>query len=403
MEKNPLLNSVDKDYVSRIYRRLHEYPELGFELPRTLALVRAELAAMGIAFTEEYGQSSIVATINPGRSYTIGIRADMDALPITEANDIPYKSKIAGQMHACGHDGHTAVLLGTAKLLLEQGDRLACTVKLLFQPCEEGLLSGAYLMVEDDVMADIDLVIGMHVETDLFSGQVGVCPEFSMAASRSLKVTFTGRSSHTSQPEKGSDALAMAVKTYSEVQLLLNREISPLERYFCSFNKLVAGTTQNVTAAQAELLGTLRSLSLEVDRHIIKRIRQIADYQASSTGGSAEVWSDLKCLPVYNDPEISASWQKSAAKVVGEENVHLIPLRLSSEDFSQFQRKSPGILWRLGVKNAAIASGNVHNPDFLLDEAALPYGCAVFVQFVLDHMDGHLTPPVKSELEEWMD
>ncbi len=341
--------------------------------------------------------------INFGCEFTIGIRADMDALPITEANDIPYKSKLAGQMHACGHDVHTAVLLATGKLLQEMKDELDCTVKLLFQPSEEGLTSGAYLMVEDDVMAGIDLVIGLHVETSLATGQVGVCPGFSQAASRSLKLTFQGQPSHASQPQKGADALAMAIKTYNEVQLLLNREISPLDQYFCSFNKLTAGTTQNVTAARAELLGTVRSFNLAVDRHIIQRIRQIAEFQARSTGGSAEVWSDLKCLPVYNDPELAASWQKSAAKVVGADQVHLLPLRLSSEDFSQYQRKSPGLLWRLGVKNAKIKSGNVHNADFLADEAALAYGCAVFVQFVLDHMDGHLRPPVQAELEGWLD
>ncbi|MDW7656650.1 MAG: M20 family metallopeptidase [Bacillota bacterium] len=397
--------SVDQAYMQSIYRELHQYPELAFDLPRTLSLVRRELDRFKIPYTEQYGQSSIVATINEeNNDFTIGIRADMDALAITEQNDVSYKSRINGQMHACGHDAHTAVLLGTAKALQQLKDTLSCRVRLLFQPSEEGVESGAYLMVEGGVMDGIDSVIALHVDTTLETGTVGVCPGLSQAASRTFRIRFTGRPSHTSQPHKGSDALAMAVKTYNELQLVLSRELNPLESYFCSFNKLTAGTTQNVTAASAEMLGTARTLSVAVDRHILKRIGQIARQAADATGGTAEIWTSLKCLPVYNDLILSDSWRKSAVKVVGAEQVKTVPLRLSSEDFSQYLRKTPGLLFRLGVVNRIKhATGEPHNSNFLIDDDALSVGCAVFVQFVLDQMHSRTASAVQPDMEKWLE
>ncbi len=213
---------ADKDYIINLRRELHEYPEVGFELPRTLALVRRELERIGVEYSEEYGESSIVATINPEKKkFTIGIRADMDALPINEKNDIPYKSKIEGKMHACGHDAHTAMLLGTAKALFDMRERIDCRVKLLFQPSEEGIRSGAEEMVSHGVMDDIDVIVGMHVENWLESGNVGVCKGASMASSRNIKLEFFGRTAHATLPQTGHDALAAAVSAYNGIQTML--------------------------------------------------------------------------------------------------------------------------------------------------------------------------------------
>ena len=165
------LDLVDQEYIVKIRRELHEYPELEFDLPRTVALVKRELDSFGIEYTEKYGKSSIVATLNPEKShFTIGIRADMDALPIKEATDLPFKSKIDGQMHACGHDAHTAILLDTCRRLCEMKDKIDCRVKFIFQAAEEYPPSGARLMVADGVMDDIDCVIGLHVNTDYEAG-----------------------------------------------------------------------------------------------------------------------------------------------------------------------------------------------------------------------------------------
>ena len=382
--------SVDKPYIIALRRELHQFPELAFDLPKTIALVKRELDAIGVAYTEKYGKSSVVATINGERSnFTIGIRADMDALPVQETNDIPYRSSYAGKMHACGHDAHTAMLLGTAKALNSIRDRIGCRVKLLFQPSEEGVDSGAELMVNDGVMDDIDIIIGQHVENKLAAGTVGVCRGMSQAASRTVKIEFFGKAAHGTLPQTGVDALAMAVRCYMNIQMMLAREMDPFARYVCSFGKLHAGEAQNVLADHAELLGTIRTYDMQVDGFILSRIEAIARHAAQEVGGRAEVGSSMKCFPVFNDYVLSDCLVKAAEKVVGQENIAGMTIKMSSEDFSQYLTRKPGVFFRLGTMNREKGCfGLPHNNDFQIDEEALAIGSQVCVQFVLDNMGG---------------
>ena len=381
---------ADKDYIISLRREIHEYPEIGFDLPKTLAVVKRELGKMGIPYTEEYGKSSVVATINPDKKdFTIGIRADMDALLIEEKTDLPYKSKIKGQMHACGHDAHTAMLLGTAKALKAMEDKISCRVKFLFQPSEEGKQSGAELMVADGVMDDIDIIIGQHIENWLDVGTVGVCKGASMASSRTVKIEFFGKTAHATLPHSGIDALAAAVKTYNDIQFMLTREMDPFDRYVCSVGKLSAGTTQNVIADYAEMLISVRAYKNEVDEHIAKRIEQIAKNAADELGATVKIDSVLKSYVVYNNPYISELLLSSAAKVVGADNIAEMPVKMSSEDFSQYLTKKPGVFLRLGTKNEEKGCITLpHNNDFLIDEDAFVLGSDTCVQFVLDNMNG---------------
>ena len=381
---------ADKEYIIAIRRELHEYPEVGFDLPKTIAVVKRELDKLGIEYTEEYGKSSVVATINPDKKdFTIGIRADMDALLIQEKTDLPFKSKIDGQMHACGHDAHTAMLLGTAKALKAMEDKISCRVKLLFQPSEEGQQSGAELMVADGVMDDIDVIIGQHIENWLDVGTVGVCKGASMASSRTVKIQFFGKTAHATLPHSGIDALAAAVKTYNDIQFMLTREINPFDRYVCSVGKLSAGTTQNVIADYAEMLISVRAYKNEVDEHIAKRIDQIAKNAADELSAKVEIESDLKCFVVYNNPYISELLLSSAGKIVGADNIAEMPVKMSSEDFSQYLTKKPGVFMRLGTRNEKKGCTTLpHNNDFLIDEDAFVYGSDTCVQFVLDNMNG---------------
>ncbi len=382
--------NIDKEYIISIRREIHQYPEVDFDLPKTIALVKRELDKMGIPYTEKYGKSSVVATINPEKDdFTIGIRADMDALLINEKTAVPFKSKIEGKMHACGHDAHTAMLLGTAKALNEMESEINCRVKLLFQPSEEGKESGAEYMVADGVMDDIDIIIGQHIENWLDVGTVGVCKGASMASSRTIKIEFFGRTAHATLPHSGIDTLAAAVKTYNNIQFMLTREINPFDRYVCSVGKLSAGTTQNVIADYAEMLISVRAYSSEVDEHIAKRIEQIAQNAANELGAEVKVDSQLKCYVVYNDPHISDLVLSSAAKVVGKEKLADMPVKMSSEDFSQYLTKKPGVFFRLGTRNKEKDITTLpHNNDFNIDESALPIGSQVCVQFVLDNMNG---------------
>lgn len=379
---------ADKEYIINLRREIHEYPEIGFDLTKTIALVKRELDKLGIEYTEKYGESSVVAIINPKNThFTIGIRADMDALLIEEKTDLPFKSKTKGQMHACGHDAHTAMLLGTAKALKEMEDKISCRVMLVFQPSEEGIRSGAEVLVKGGLMDEIDVIIGLHVENWLQSGKIGVCFGSSMASSRTFRVDFKGRTAHATLPQTGADALAAAVRTYNNIQYMLGREINPFSKYICSVGKLCGGTSQNIVADHAYMLGTIRTFSMELDDFIIKRIEEIAKNTASETGVEAILETSLKAFVVYNNPYISQLVLESAKKVAQE--IQEMPEKLSSEDFSHYLTKKPGVFFRLGTRNEEKGCITLpHNNDFMIDEDALPVGTDTCVQFVLDNMNG---------------
>lgn len=378
---------ADKNYILNLRHEIHEYPEIGFDLPKTISLVKRELDALGIEYTESYGESSVVAVINPNNTnFTIGIRADMDALLIDEKTDLTFKSKIEGQMHACGHDAHTAMLLGTAKALKSMEDKLACRVMLVFQPSEEGIRSGARELVNGGLMDEIDVIIGLHVENWLESGKIGVCAGSSMASSRSFRLDFNGKSAHATLPQTGADALAAAVRTYNNIQYMLGREIDPFKNYVCSIGKLSGGTSQNIVADHAFMLGTIRTFDMELDNFIIKRIEEIAKNTASETGVEAVLDTSLKAFVVYNNPYISQLVLESAKKVALE--IQEMPKKLSSEDFSQYLLKKPGVFIRLGTRNAEKGCITLpHNNDFMIDEDAFEIGTDTCVQFVIDNMN----------------
>ena len=373
MDRSEIVALSDEAYIVRIRRQLHMYPELEFDLPNTLALVRSELAQLGIPFTEKYGRSSIVGYINPAHNgFTLGIRADMDALPLQEKTGLPYASCIDGRMHACGHDAHTAMLLGAAKALKTIEDRLPCRVLLVFQACEEGQYTGAKLMVEDGLMEEIDAICGLHVETSMETGCIGACSGAAMATSHPIIIEFFGRTSHASKPQQGVDALAMAVRCYMDLQMLLAHERDPLadECVLC-IGSLHAGTTTN--------------FDMEFDERMLRRIRALAEHIALDAGGTAKVTDRIKAPVLYNDPQQCERLLASPRKIVGAENIRPVPRRISSEDFAFYAQKKPAVFFRLGIGNEAFGSTvGGHRNDFRVDEAALPTGSAVFVQFALD-------------------
>ncbi|MBE6650643.1 MAG: amidohydrolase [Ruminococcaceae bacterium] len=378
---------ADKDYIISLRREIHEYPEIGFDLPKTIAIVKRELDALGIEYTEKYGESSVVAILNPKGKFTIGIRADMDALLIDEKTDLPFKSKIKGQMHACGHDAHTAMLLGTAKALKSMEDTLTCRVMLVFQPSEEGIRSGAAELVEGGLMEEIDVIIGMHIENWLDSGKIGVCAGSSMASSRNFRLDFHGKTAHATLPHTGADALAAAIRTYNNIQYMLSREINPFSKYVCSIGRLEGGTTQNVVADRAFMLGTIRTFDMELDAFLIRRIEEIAKNTAGETGVEAVLDTSLKAFVVYNNPYISSLILKSAEKT--SKGIQKMPEKLSSEDFSQYLTKKPGAFIRLGTRNPEKGCTTLpHNNDFMIDEDAFAIGSDTCIQFVLDNMNG---------------
>ena len=384
------LKFIDKEYVLNIRHELHMYPEVGFDLPKTTALIRRELDAMGIPYVETYGESSIVGFINPDcKGFSIALRADTDALPLTEKTDLPYASRHEGKMHACGHDAHTAMLLGAAKALKRVEGELRCKVVLIFQACEEGQFSGAKKMVADGVMDLADIVLGMHVENWLESGTMGICPGRAMAASHPLHIEFFGKTAHATLPHTGVNALAMAVETYNGIQTFLATQMDPFEQYSCSVGQLEGGTTVNVVPDYAQMKISLRTYDTKVESHIVSNIRAIAENAATRRGGTIAFHEEAKALPLVNHPVVTEKALAVLAKVVGQDNVVTMPIKLSSEDFSFYLSKKPGVFIRLGTRNAAKGCTTLpHNNDFLIDEDALELGCKTFVQFVSDYMDG---------------
>lgn len=387
------LAPICQEELVRIRRELHQHPELGWALDRTAALVRRELDAIGVDYeADRYGRNTIVATINPQKdAFTIGIRADMDALPIMENNhDKPYRSQNDGVMHACGHDAHTAMLLGTAKALYAIRDQLACRVKLIFQPCEESRPSGARTMCEHGVMEGIDCIIMCHVncvdETHVISSNPGATNSSSVA----FTITLGGKAVHVASPHAGIDALAAGVKVYNGIQLLVSREVDPFDTCVLSVTSMQAGEGVAANADRCVLRGSIRCLRDETMAWAQKRLEELVRLTAeqSRTTWSLE-WSGEPLPSAHNDPAMYEAFVASARKVVGDRRVILLAPSPGAEDFAYYEKERPGLLFGLGMRNEQKGCCHpAHNKDWDIDEDALETGVKVFVQFVLDHMDG---------------
>lgn len=380
-----------ESFVINARRALHEYPEIGFDLDRTLAFLRGELDKMGVEYTESYGRSSLVATINPEKTgFTIGIRADMDALPITERNDIPFKSKIDGQMHACGHDAHTAMALDACRRLAEMRDKLNCRVKFIFQAAEEFPPSGAMLMVGDGLMEDIDVVIALHVTVSASAGEILLSPGPRNATSDGFHLEFYGKAAHAANQHTGVDAIMMAVKAYTEIEFMIAKEVKATNPVVFNVGAFNGGTANNIVCDHCSLYCTLRTHEASDAEYLIGKIKRIIQNIAEVSGGRAEFIHDKHYPTVINDERITELVRESAVKVVGEKNVLPHKTRgMGGEDFAYMLSEKPGCMFYLGIANKELGyTASVHKDNFMIDESALSVGSDIFVQFVLDHMNG---------------
>lgn len=385
--------TVDQQELVRIRRQLHMYPELKWELTKTVSLVKEELNKIGIPYTVgQYGENTVVAEINGDKTdFTIGIRADMDALPIQENNqDKPYRSRTDGVMHACGHDAHTAMLIGTAKALWDIRDQLNCRVRLLFQPCEEGRPSGAKVMCSHGVMKDIDCIIMCHVNCQDDVHVISTSPTVTNCSSVAFKIRLGGRSAHVATPHAGIDALAAGVKVYNGIQQLISREVDPFDTCVMSVTTMQAGGTVSTNADSCLMEGSLRCLRDKTMAWARKRLEKLVRLTAEETGVTWEVsWSGEPLPCAHNDPAMYEAFVRSARKVVGAERVVYLQTSPGAEDFAYYEQEKPGLLFGLGMRNEAKgACYPAHTKDWDIDEDGLETGVRTFVQFVLDHMNG---------------
>ncbi len=377
-------------YVIDIRRELHKYPEIGYDLPKTLERVKGELNKMGLPFDEKYGESSIVATLNGEKSdFTIGMRADMDALPVAEKTKMPYKSKIKGQMHACGHDAHTAILLDTARRLAEIKEKINCRVKFIFQASEESAPSGASLMAKDGVMKDIDCIVALHCEPNHQAGTIALSSGPCNAISNGFYLEFYGRSAHAARQEMGIDAITMAVKVYNAIEFMIAKEFPAATSRVFNVGAIHGGKTNNVICSHTSMYCTLRTWDEETDAKAVKRIKEIISAVAKESGGKAKFIQSKYYPIVRNDNVVCEKMRAAAAAVIGEENIVPIKRTLGADDFSYFSNEKPGCLFRLGIKNEEKnCIYSLHQDRFNIDEDALKIGSDIFVQFVMDNMNG---------------
>ena len=379
-----------QSYVINARRQLHMYPEIGFDLERTLTFIKSELDKMGVEYTEKYGKSSLVATVNPEKTgFTIGIRADTDALPIQEENDIPFKSKLDGQMHACGHDSHTAMALDACRRINEMKDKINCRVKFIFQAAEEYPPSGAMLMARDGVMDDIDCIIALHVDTDRKAGEIAIRKGPRNATSDGFYLEFYGKTAHAASQEKGIDAIMMAVKAYTDIEFMIAKEIKAKDPIIFNVGSIHGGVANNIICDKCTMFCTLRTQKDENAEYILGKIKKIIASIADVSGGEAKFVTSKHYPIVMNNEIVADKIIEAAAKVIGKENIKDRPQGMGGEDFAYFAAEKPGCMFELGVRNEELGyTVGVHNGKFMLDENALSVGSDIFVQFVLDNQNG---------------
>jgi len=364
-------------------RDIHAHPELGFQETRTAGLVADRLTAFGLEVTRGVGRTGVVGTLRAGSGRrAIGLRADMDALPIDEANTFSHRSRNAGVMHACGHDGHTAMLLGAAAWLARTR-RFDGTVHFIFQPAEEGL-GGARAMVDDRLFERFpcEAIFGMHNRPSLAVGRFAVRAGPMMAGGAFFDIHVTGKGTHGARPEAGVDAALAAAQIAVSLQSIVARNIAPVETAVLSVTRLHAGDAYNVIPQTATLGGTVRAFSRDVMRGVESAMRRVATNTAAAFGASADVDFRELFAPTVNDPAEAEFAARICSELVGAENVdRQPPLIMASEDFSFMLERVPGCYLNIGNGDGA-GGCEVHNPGYDFNDAALPLGAAFYARLV---------------------
>lgn len=372
---NTLASSIFKEVVEN-RRHLHAHPELSMQEKETAAFICRYLDKMGIPykkFDAHYGVVALIEGMDAGKK-VVALRADMDALPITEESSRPYKSQKDGVMHACGHDVHMASLLGVAHVLNQVKDEFCGTVKLIFQPSEEMYPGGASMMIKDGVLQnpDVDSVIGQHVDPSIDSGKIGLKAGMAMASTDEVYITVKGKGGHAATPELITDPIVTAAQILTALQQIVSRKASPKTPTVLSFGRFIANGQMNIIPDEASLEGTIRTFDEKwrAEAHLL--IKNIAQSVAGALGACAEVNIKKGYPALYNNETLTQRCVKVAQEVLGAENVLEIDRRMTAEDFSYFAQLKPSCFYRLGVKSKNQNSkSNLHTATFDIDEEAL--------------------------------
>ena len=378
------------DWIVKIRRELHEHPELMYEEFRTSELIRRELDKLDIQYKHPIAETGVLASIGNGNGPCVALRADMDALPIHEETDVPFKSKIDGKMHACGHDCHVSMLLGAAKLLKNKESEINGTIKLLFQPAEEGG-AGGKLMREEGALEnpDVERIFGLHVWPQMPSGQIGSREGTFLAATSSLSLTVKGVGGHAAVPQLTKDPVLTSARIITNLQSIISRELDPLESGVVSITVINGGNASNVIPSEVKVKGTLRSLTMDGLKELQKRVKEIAEGIAQTHGCEAGVeYVGNDYPPTINDSEMWKFAKNIGIELLGDDNVSDLDAVMGGEDFAYYTEKVKGCFVVLGMNNPDIdATYSVHHPMFKADEDALHIGTALHTIFALKSLE----------------
>lgn len=363
--------------LTAIRRDIHQHPELSFQEHRTAALVADTLRSMGTPVDTNVGRTGVVGHLGTAGPI-VALRADMDALPIQELNDVDYASQVPGVMHACGHDVHTTCLLGAAMLLRDMD--LPGRVRLLFQPSEEGMddegKSGAMRMVEEGAFDGVSAVFGFHVHGSYPAGTVICTPGATAASMDNFRAVILGSAAHGAYPAEGVDAILLASQVVTTLHTIVSRRISAIDAGVISVGVIQGGTKENNLADRVELRGTIRSLDESVRQTLVHELDRSCQV-AKTLGGDYELSIQGGFPPVVNDEKLTTLVSRVASEMVGPEAVLRRPPELGGEDFAFFLQQAPGCLFELGVRAPGGPVRHLHNPHFDIDESILPLGAAM--------------------------
>jgi amidohydrolase len=367
-------------------RRIHQNPELLYQEHATSALVAAELRRLGLDVTTGIGQTGVVGLLCGGPGKTVLLRADMDALPIEEVGDIPYRSQNHGVMHACGHDAHTAMLLTAAKVLTAQKERVQGTIKFMFQPAEEGG-RGAYKMIEDGILDNVDAAFALHVDAVNYAGSLAMRRGASQASADRFAITVKGKGGHAGYPHDTVDPVIICAQTVTALQTIVSRETPPWSPTVVTIGKIEAGTINNVIPTTASILGTMRAFDPAIRQLMKTRITEIAEGISTTMRATAEVAWSPGCPPLVNTPEGFDVVTEALSQVVGDGQILDRELEMGGEDFAFLLERVPGAMYRLGVRHPDWTEvRSLHTADFDLDERALPLGVATLASTALHYL-----------------
>jgi amidohydrolase len=390
--QNSIIALAEKHYpeIVRLRRTIHANPELAFEEHETSKLVAETLEKLGADVKRGVAKTGVVATIKgtKGSGKTIGLRADMDALPIHEATGLEFASKNPGKIHACGHDAHTAIGLGAAMVLSELRDQFAGEVRILFQPSEERNPGGAPFMIEAGALAGVDEIYGLHVIAQHDAGTVGFCEGEMMASADELYITIKGKSAHGARPQFGIDPIVTAAQVIMALQTLVSRNIDPFSQGVITIGSIHGGFAPNIIPEEVKLVGTLRSMTREWRDYAHKRVVEITEGVCASMGATCDVLIDKGYPVLRNDPLKTQFAEEAARELFGSDKVFKAERMMGAEDFSYYLEKVPGTFYRLGIRNQKEGiTADIHNDHFTIDESALKTGVAMQAYLALKALE----------------